>query len=102
MLGYIKNKKIKFQQKNSIRGIVYGKKNYSAGMVKLSFWVLEFKKRLQLVNSWNGIRRNKKLNLESIYFAAPTQARAIQMYNTYSMRLKALDRSFTIYSINWM
>ncbi|NLE04318.1 MAG: DUF1819 family protein, partial [Crenarchaeota archaeon] len=70
------------------------RKNYSAGMVKLSFWFLEFKKMVTLVNSGMEFDEIKKLNLESNIFAAPTQARAIQMYNTISMRLKALDRSF--------
>lgn len=70
------------------------RKNYSAGMVKLSFWFLEFKKMVTLVNSGMELDEIKKLNLESNIFAAPTQARAIQMYNTISMRLKALDRSF--------
>lgn len=70
------------------------RKNYSAGMVKLSFWFLEFKKMVTLVNSGMEFDEIKKQNLESNIFAAPTQARAIQMYNTISMRLKALDRSF--------
>ena len=70
------------------------RKNYSAGMVKLSFWFLESKKMVALLNSGMEFDEIKKLNLESNIFAAPTQARAIQMYNTISMRLKALDRSF--------
>ena len=70
------------------------RKNYSAGMVKLSFWFLESKKMVALLNSGMEFDEIKKLNLESNIFAAPTQARAIQMYNTISTRLKALDRSF--------
>lgn len=73
------------------------RKNYSAGMVKLSFWFLESKKMVALLNSGMEFDEIKKLNLESNIFAAPTQARAIQMYNTISTRLKALDRS--LYSL---
>ena len=36
----------------------------------------------------------KKMNVEENIFSAPTQARAIQILNTVSTRVKSLDHSF--------
>ncbi|MGB4438740.1 MAG: DUF1819 family protein [Sedimentibacter sp.] len=70
------------------------RKEYSAGMVKLSFWFSEFRKVIQLLNSGKTISEIKEMNLEENIFSAPTQARAIQIFNTVSTRVKSLDESF--------
>ena len=70
------------------------RKEYSAGMVKLSFWFAEFRKVIQLLNSGKTLLKIKKMNVEENVFSAPTQARAIQIFNTISTRVKSLDQSF--------
>lgn len=69
------------------------RKEYSAGMVKLSFWFSEFRKVIQLLNIGNTIPEIKKMNLEENIFSAPSQARAIQIFSTVSTRVKSLDES---------
>lgn len=70
------------------------RKEYSAGMVKLSFWFSEFRKIIQLINSGKTMEEIKALNIEENIFAAPTAARATQIFNTVSNRVKSLDESF--------
>ena len=70
------------------------RKEYSAGMVKLSFWFSEFRKVVDLLNSGKTMTEVKALNIEENIFSAPTQARAIQIFNTVSSRVKGLDSSF--------
>ena len=70
------------------------RKEYSASMVKLSFWFSEFRKVIQLLNSGKTMEEIKALNIEENIFAAPTTARAIQIFNTVSTRVKSLDESF--------
>lgn len=70
------------------------RKEYSAGMVKLSFWFSEFRKVLGLLNSGKTLAEIKTLNMDENIFSAPTQARAIQIFNTVSTRVKSLDQSF--------
>lgn len=70
------------------------KKEYSAGMVKLPFWFLEFKKMISLINEGMSFTEIKDLNLKENIFSAPTEARAIQIYNTVSSRARALDKDF--------
>lgn len=70
------------------------RKEYSAGMVKLSFWFSEFRNVIQLMNSGKTLADIKKMNLKENIFSAPTQARAIQIFNTVSTRVKSLDASF--------
>jgi len=72
------------------------RKEYSAGMVKLSFWFSEFRKVIKLMNNGKSLPEIKKMNLEENIFSAPTEARAIQVFNTVSKRVKSLDRSFYI------
>ncbi|WP_366924735.1 DUF1819 family protein [Metallumcola ferriviriculae] len=72
------------------------RKEYSAGMVKLSFWFSEFRKVIQLLNNGKTLPELKKMNLEENIFSAPTKARAIQIFNTVSTRVKCLDHSFFI------
>lgn len=70
------------------------RKEYSAGMVKLSFWFCEFRKVIGLLESGKTLVEIKELNLEENIFSAPTQARAIQIFNTVSNRVKGLDSAF--------
>ncbi len=70
------------------------RKEYSAGMVKLSFWFLEFRKVIELLNSGKTINEIKDMNLKENIFGAPTTARAIQIFNTVSDRVMSLDESF--------
>lgn len=69
-------------------------KKYRAGMVKLSFWFGEFRKVIQLLNDGLVFADIEKLNLEENIFLAPTQARAIQIYKTVSIRVKSLHADF--------
>lgn len=73
------------------------RREYSAGAVKHSFWFMEFRKVVQLLSEGKTFDEIKKLNQEENIFAAPTEARATQIYNTVSARAKMLDESF--YSI---
>lgn len=70
------------------------RKEYSAGMVKLSFWFSEFRKVIQLLNSGKTLPEIKTINIEENIFSAPTQARATQIFNTVSTRVKSLEPSF--------
>lgn len=70
------------------------RKEYSAGMVKLSFWFSEFRKVIGLLKRGKTLTEIKALNIEENIFLAPTQARAIQIFNTVSRRIKSLDSSF--------
>ncbi|MEK3883974.1 DUF1819 family protein [Paenibacillus sp. PL2-23] len=70
------------------------KQEYSAGMVKLSFWFSDFRKVINLINQGKSVKEIKLLNIEENLFAAPTQDRAIQIFNTVSNRVKSLDQSF--------
>jgi len=71
------------------------RKEYSAGMVKLPFWFSEFKKMISLMNSGKTLSEIKSLNVKENIFSAPTEARAIQIFNTVSTRVKA--KVFTVY-----
>ncbi|MCU6796833.1 DUF1819 family protein [Paenibacillus sp. WQ 127069] len=69
------------------------KREYSAGSVKQSFWFSEFRKVVSLINKGKTLNEIKELNIEENLFAAPTQERAIQIFNTVSRRVKSLDQS---------
>ncbi|MBP2637784.1 MAG: putative inner rane protein [Firmicutes bacterium] len=70
------------------------RKEYSAGMVKLSFWFAEFRKVIELLISGKTLQDIKPMNAAENIFSAPTQARAIQIFNTISTRVKGVDSSF--------
>ncbi|NLB52380.1 MAG: DUF1819 family protein [Syntrophomonadaceae bacterium] len=70
------------------------KRKYSAGMVKLPFWFAEFKKMINLLNDGMTFSDIRSLNVQENIFSAPTEARAIQTFNTVSTRVKALDPVF--------
>jgi hypothetical protein len=71
-----------------------GSREYSAGMVKLSFWFAEFRKVIQLLSSGKTLPEIKQINIKENIFSAPTQTRAIQVFNTVSTRVKGLAPSF--------
>ena len=70
------------------------RKPYSAGAVKFSFWFMEFRKTVQLLDEGKSFEDIKKLNEESNIYGAPTKARAQQIYSTVTARIKSLDKSF--------
>ena len=70
------------------------RKEYSAGMVKLSFWFAELRKVIELLSNGKTLPEIKQMNVQENIFSAPTQARAIQIFNTVSTRVKGLDPSF--------
>lgn len=70
------------------------RKEYSAGMTKLSFWFFEFRKVIQLLNNGKTMIEIKTMNLEENLFSAPSQERSIRMFNTVSRRVKSLDQFF--------
>ena len=63
------------------------RKEYSAGMVKLSFWFAEFRKVIQLLNSGKTLLKIKKMNVEENIFSAPTQARATITASHIAMKI---------------
>ncbi|AFQ42431.1 DUF1819 family protein [Desulfosporosinus meridiei] len=67
---------------------------YSAGMVKCSFWFPEFRKVIQHLNAGKKLTEIKEKNKNENIFAAPTQARASQIFNAVARRAKSLDQSF--------
>lgn len=67
---------------------------YSASMVKLSFWFSEFRKVIGLLNSGKSMEEIKELNKEDNIFSAPTSARGTQIFNAVSTRVKSLDERF--------
>ncbi len=67
---------------------------YSAGAVKFSFWFMEFRKEVQLLEKGNSFDDIKKLNDEENIFGASTPARAKMIYSTVTARIKALEESF--------
>jgi hypothetical protein len=69
-------------------------REYSAGMVKLSFWFSEFRKVMHLINQGKKLNEIKMLTKEQNIFAAPTQDRATQIFNAVSNRIKSLDQPF--------
>jgi len=70
------------------------RKEYSAGTVKLSFWFAEFRKVIELLNGGKTLPEIKQMNIQENIFSAPTQVRAIQIFNTISTRINSLDPSF--------
>ena len=70
------------------------RKEYSAGMVKLSFWFAEFRKVVKLLNGGKSLLEIKQMNVAENMFSAPTQERATQIFNTVSTRIKVLEPSF--------
>ncbi len=74
--------------------MIEDEKKYSAGAVKHSFWFSEFRKVINLLNKGKTFDEIKDLNINENIFAAPTQARGGQIFNTVSNRVKSLNQSF--------
>ncbi len=72
----------------------FERKEYSAAAVKHSFWFMEFKKAVQLLDNGNTFEEIRALNKSDNIFGCPTQARATQIFNTVSARIRSLDSSF--------
>ena len=70
------------------------RKEYSAGAVKMSFWFVEFRKVVHLLDEGKSMDEVKQLALNNNLFAAPTILRANQIFSTVPGRIKALDESF--------
>jgi hypothetical protein len=69
-------------------------KGYSAGMVQLPFWFLEFKKVMLLLHEGMTLQEIKIKNKEENIFSAISAERANRSFNTVSRRIKALDKSY--------
>jgi len=69
-------------------------KEYSAGAVKLSFWFMEFRKVVGLLNDGKQIETIKRMNQEDNIFGAPTKDRAEKIFNTVATRISCLAPSF--------
>jgi hypothetical protein len=63
-------------------------------MVKESFWFAEFRKVVGLLNAGKTLPEIRALNQAENIFAAPTQARSVQIYSTVTKRVQAIDSSF--------
>ena len=70
------------------------RKEYSASAVKLSFWFIEFRKVVELLNKGKSHDQIRSLALDENLFATPTTLRANQIYHTVTGRIKTLDKSF--------
>ena len=70
------------------------RREYSSALKTVSLCFSEFRKMVQLLNSGKSLEEIKALNSEENIFSAPTQKRAMQVYNTMSFRINGLDRSF--------
>jgi hypothetical protein len=75
-------------------GAYMERREYSAGMVKMSFWFSEFRKVIQLLNEGRTWEEIKYQSLEDNLFGAPTNARAKQILTTVTDRVKSLDEGF--------
>ena len=69
-------------------------KEYSASMVKLPFWFLEFKKVMQLLGEGFTLQDVKLKNLEDNIFSSVSLDRAINVFNTVSRRIQSLESSY--------
>ena len=70
------------------------RKGYSAGAVKMSFWFVEFRKVVDLLDQGKSIDKIRTLALNENLFAAPTALRASQIYSTVTGRIKSQDQGF--------
>lgn len=70
------------------------KKAYSAGAVKYSFWFMEFRKTVELLQKGHSLSEIKQMNEEENLYGASTKARGKQIYCTVTARIRSLDPSF--------
>lgn len=64
---------------------------YSAGLVSQSFWFVEFKKVIKLLNEGKTEKEIKKLCINDNFFGAINENRAKRMYGYIWNRVKRLD-----------
>ena len=70
------------------------RKEYSAGAVKHSFWFMEFRKEVKLLDDGKSFEDIRELCKTENIFASATPERAAQTYNTVTARIKVLGDSF--------
>ena len=70
------------------------RREYSAGVVKLSFWFPGFRKAVQLLAAGSSFDEIRRESQEENIFGAPTQRRADQVCRTVHTRVQSLDGSF--------
>lgn len=66
---------------------------YSAGLVSQSFWFVEMKKIIKLINEGKSEEEIKKLCIEENLFGAAKEYRAKRIYGYIWNRAKKLDKS---------
>jgi len=71
--------------------------SYSAGAVKLAFWFTEFRRTLRLLAEGKTYADIKLMVTNDNLYETATPARAKQIYNTITARIKELDSS--VYSL---
>ena len=64
---------------------------YSAGLMSQSFWFVEFKKYLKLVNGGKSPDEIKRIVVDENLFGAPNAYRAKRYYGYISTRASRLD-----------
>lgn len=68
--------------------------DYSAGAVKFSFWFMEFRKVVQLLDKGLTIKEIEEKNKAENIFGAPTEARSKQIFGKIKKRIESLDSYF--------
>ena len=71
--------------------------SYSAGAVKLAFWFTEFRRTIRLLSEGKTYADIKLMVTNENLYETATTARAKQIYNTITARIKELDSS--VYSL---
>lgn len=67
---------------------------YSAGAVKFSFWFMEFKKVVLLLNKGMTLKDVENKNKEENIFGAPSELRSKQIFSKIKKRIESLDETF--------
>lgn len=70
------------------------RREYSAGAVKFSFWLMKFKTVVKLLSEGMTVDEIREKNQTENIFGVPTTLRAGQIFSIVSARVKALDTSF--------
>jgi len=73
------------------------RKEYSAGAVKWSFWFLEFKKTVLLLQQGLTMPEIRQKNIDENLFSASSAERSKLMMNTIAARISAMPDSFFHY-----
>ena len=68
-------------------------KAYSAGLVSQSFWFVEMKKVIKLIDSGKNEEDIKKICIDENLFGAAKEYRAKRMYGYICNRTKKLDKA---------